>query len=1704
MSSGKVKCTCGWSWNKSDSSKKDMYICHECGRDNSNNMKNGGWLDQYADGGTMQEHQENYNDASVSLPEGFVGMGNDTSGRNYSPAWGGQFAEGGEIDPRKKPIDPPTKRGAATRADSLAVLNSQLALNKFYDKEVKSGRIKKTKFPYLYSSNQLKNEIKDLNKENLNFYREQIKLRDRSGTGTFDDRYKQFFNLTPEQVKKLEYQGLGKTKSSNSDKAYYRDMITPMQNLQAPFALIDSRIDPQGQIDYTSSSASYPGGDVIVYDYDPLAVTPFDMLTPQQQKLRLEKYGTSGVPKSYLDKNKPTKTKQTEKPIYEDKPQDRKPITPVVNNLQPAGLVSDDLELGTNFPELRPQVRPVKDWKYIWKHAGSKEQGYITSPEDMDYWVDKKDWYTTGGGKDKGDSVEIIPQYQMGGYVYPVNYVPQAQSGVGNISPYKQEDYLDRGWSIMSNPLTAFGYSARNQEIPGYLDRGLKGGHIKRNVFDNVLDLVNPVYYANSAGRGVKNLIQGEPVEFLSEALNFVPALRSTPGVGRIARNENKLKTFVNSLGDIDALLHVFTGKDLISEAEKARKKQLEKTKKKQTGGSIPGAVGFSYARVGAPSKGPRRNQTDVTDASAQNGFKFDPKKFVKDQKANTPLQRSVDKESNSEDYRRWTDSKEYQDQVKANKIANDKAILADRKTRIKNSVAAQKKPFTKDNWRQQLADETQATGDKFRIFPEDPDSFIDDWLNPGVMIGNMASDLGSAPLRAQQEDSYMPYATSIGVPLLTGGLEGIGAKSNKQFVNNLVNPFNTIPGYNAAEKYVGKKINNLSPYKQGGVIKDDRGQWDHPGEVTEINSNEITMKPDPLTGKKLTRPLLGISDTGDVKIMKPGKDYKFKGTKVTEYPIAQEGKNIKLRNKKGDVEIINTASPEYAKIYKEGEIQVPNAGEDDIPMFGGELEDVVIKGKSTPLSKARAEYDKKNGREAFINQKKDEYIKGLGESNWFGIDRTNFPETVLRDINANYDYDRNTSALEKLAEQRGFDLNTRDSWIHNLTPGEREALINSKYSAQLNPNEFAESLSGLQQIGNTVLPGKPFNFPIAGLTPEEEEEDRNAKLSGLKVFAPLNLPGNAAANYLKNTNMSSYGDFRETPTLGMQRMGNVSPMESMAFNPLTYEAIPALTKLAVKTPGAIADIPENIVKAKETISEVAPKVKQFGKDVRKDVGETYERIKYLQDVKNDKGGQLTQLTDNIDNVRTTYDSASPQWMPHDIGELDSYIGNINYNYRMALENAMEPMEAARQSLNIQGKIAKSPLGKRIQEITNGTGEPATIEEVHSLIRDFAKSLPEGKTFTKTIKDNLTRAQKESIYNKNQDASILKDFVKSIGKKKIPEQPLEYSQKEKETIAAIRELGKYERVMQFQGSKVMNDPEALVNINKEILKLDDTVVQRLLGVTKQELLDKYKNVVPATKKTQSNVTTNPLGVDDLTEVDDFGQPSLLESKLAPPRNMESLVKKIGRSYAENFGETSTIDYQNPTTFPESLIGMARTDYSYVQKPILGADGYPLNYVEKLEAQGRTIEQLKRALNKVKNSDKGTNFIGSGSLSTDSYPLTLDAGTMMMNKGLVEVNVQKGMSRLNDMGYTNDMPKLALKDINSKIEELEKLSGKKLPRAKFNKATKQYEVPQIYFTRLKQGGSINKADENSLVKLDQLTNFTNYNTKQPGGWLDKYN
>lgn len=69
------------------------------------------------------------------------------------------------------------------------------------------------------------------------------------------------------------------------------------------------------------------------------------------------------------------------------------------------------------------------------------------------------------------------------------------------------------------------------------------------------------------------------------------------------------------------------------------------------------------------------------------------------------------------------------------------------------------------------------------------------------------------------------------------------------------------------------------APAKPKDVIVDPKGQWKHPGKVTKIPSNNITMKGVPY-------PVLGIDNLGNQQMMHPGMEYVFPGAdSVTEYP---------------------------------------------------------------------------------------------------------------------------------------------------------------------------------------------------------------------------------------------------------------------------------------------------------------------------------------------------------------------------------------------------------------------------------------------------------------------------------------------------------------------------------------------------------------------------------------------------------------------------------------------------------------------------------------------------------------------------------------------------------------------------------------------------------------------------------------------------
>jgi hypothetical protein len=100
---------------------------------------------------------------------------------------------------------------------------------------------------------------------------------------------------------------------------------------------------------------------------------------------------------------------------------------------------------------------------------------------------------------------------------------------------------------------------------------------------------------------------------------------------------------------------------------------------------------------------------------------------------------------------------------------------------------------------------------------------------------------------------------------------------------------------------------------KKDIIMNAVRGQWDNPGDITQVPGSKITMGPDPLTGKPLTKPLLGVGSNGQRQMMYPGKDYDFGDAEyVTEYPQMRSGGNkqnhvvVKKSNIQGNGLFIN------------------------------------------------------------------------------------------------------------------------------------------------------------------------------------------------------------------------------------------------------------------------------------------------------------------------------------------------------------------------------------------------------------------------------------------------------------------------------------------------------------------------------------------------------------------------------------------------------------------------------------------------------------------------------------------------------------------------------------------------------------------------------------------------------------------------------
>jgi len=287
-----------------------------------------------------------------------------------------------------------------------------------------------------------------------------------------------------------------------------------------------------------------------------------------------------------------------------------------------------------------------------------------------------------------------------------------------------------------------------------------------------------------------------------------------------------------------------------------------------------------------------------------------------------------------------------------------------------------------------------------------------------------------------------------------------------------------------------------LNKYKQGGIIKDDRGQWDHPGEVTEISGNTMA------THGYGDIPLYVIPDKGKPRIVQPNTGIqKFPGaTKFTEYPIAQNGYTT------GDQ--VKYGTPEYEEAYKRGEVITEDGQYSPI-----ELEEVVVQARPlTEFGKTRKDVASKIKWEDYAQKYLGNFEKNMGQT------LENLPEYRKQE----YEDYINKLAFDEYVkthpqakgEKRGAYIDRIQKANANSSNFEKAYEANAEYNPSTDVNIWRKGLMGL---GSFVIgPNTINNLKLDSdyFSSKEKLDILQNPISSqvdtaLGTLAPLEIPGN-------------------------------------------------------------------------------------------------------------------------------------------------------------------------------------------------------------------------------------------------------------------------------------------------------------------------------------------------------------------------------------------------------------------------------------------------------------------------------------------------------------------------------------------------------------------------------------------------------------------
>jgi hypothetical protein len=988
-------------------------------------------------------------------------------------------------------------------------------------------------------------------------------------------------------------------------------------------------------------------------------------------------------------------------------------------------------------------------------------------------------------------------------------------------------------------------------------------------------------------------------------------------------------------------------------------------------------------------------------------------------------------------------EKKFYGDVAKAEEDAR-KQEVADRKARIADSIEAQKESIIGNpNWREVLARQTQATGDKFRV--SDEPNFFDDYINPGVWIGDMASDLGQAPYVAKEMDSNLPYALAIGAPLLTGALEGIGGKSTKDFITNIISP---VP-------FTGSMINK-------GLDKVKK---------TAKNIKKATPK---------SLPKKNIKPTTDVPIP---EQKGINPLAVADNLVPRLDPLLFLEDGSlMDMSPLNLISF-YGKSLK---------GKDKaFRKFGNTLEDVIKRKSLSPKGGSKF----RMGKDQIVN-----------EGNWAALNRTweKYPGTYAAEFdfkapgsNLGFTVPSNRSGvlITDAAGNRlpdipvsdpGLQFHRRLPFSTRYVPIDKEKLINNEFQLATQ-GSYLQSLA--EKYGYGL--GAAASIGLLGGGAEEAVDKYNKY-----TIDPIINFAKKQYNNVKQTSTKKEGGWLdayddEYRRGGQRRKKSTSKNIQSSINDVfrrNYDVFGPAGKRRYnprsryEEGGYLKHYQGDVEGSQVMPDEAVPGVNYFS------LPEVTVKPKtWLQKVQ--ESDFIKQIVDRLDKS-----TGGKDWYKDPSKGIGSALAEV-----VSLPFAAPQLAA---TYGVTGKVQTPSEAMDVENPFLAFGIDAILDPSNllgaGLIDDVAK-LPTkaGKAFGKKI-SNKTNDFGEAILKvkENMQRSPNNPFKKTL------------SATEMEELKNIRVAGSIADDMNI------NDIEKIESLLKQDVK--DDVLIKLTGQNREALKNQLAGLRnPKSKsKTLSQELEPPLSEIDLDMSDLLSdmytrEPSIGDydiDRVSPMVSTGRRWEQIPITDDPDLNITMRQETNNPYTYsdPNYLTDASRfinerrlregltSDYithippvlqrrmvdKIQEYPVINTQGYePLINSLTKRSTANPAGAMRNAVKTVLGSSKGSKFIPSGSLSSDSYNMSLRAIPSLLDKKAVDVNFL-GYNSMNTMGYltkAGQSPNIIADEMNTIIKKL----NKKLPRKE-----------KIPYAVVK--------DDNVLYPGIGVTR------KKMGGWLDKYN